>query len=75
MMQYPESVLFQSIDAEHIAEELIKIFAQVSIPEEILTDQDSNITSKLLSEFYQLLRVQAVHTSCSPYHPQCWLIT
>ena len=69
-MQYPESVLFQSIDAEHIAEELIKIFAQVS-----LTDQDSNITSKLLSEFYQSLRVQAVHTSCSPYHPQCWLVT
>ena len=51
-MQYPVAILFQSIDAEHIAEELIKIFAQVSIPEEILTDQDSNITSKLLSEFY-----------------------
>ena len=67
-MQYPEAVTFQCIDAEHIAEELIKVFTQVSIPEEILTDQDSNITSKLLSELYQLLRVQAVRTS--PYHPQ-----
>ena len=40
----------------------------MGIPEEILTDQDSNFTSKVLSEFYQLLKVQAVLTS--PYHPQ-----
>ena len=41
----------------------------MGIPEEILTDQGSNFTSKLLSEFYRLLKVQAVRTS--PYHPQC----
>ena len=71
--QYPEAIPLRSIDAEHIAEELIKVFARVGIPEEILTDQGSNFTSKLLSEFYQLLKVQAVRTS--PYHPQCdgWL--
>ena len=32
-------------------------------------DQGSNFTSKLLSEYYRLLKVQAVCTS--PYHPQC----
>ena len=38
------------------------------IPSEILTDQGSNFTSKLLSELYQLLKIQGVRTS--PYHPQ-----
>ena len=58
----------RSIDAEHIAEELIKVFARVGIPSEILTDQGSNFTSKLLSELYRLLKIQGVRTS--PYHPQ-----
>ena len=56
-------------DAEHIAEELIKVFARVGIPKEVLTDQGSNFTSKLLSELYRLLKIQGVCTS--PYHPQC----
>ena len=67
--RYPEAIPLRSIDAKHIAEEMIKVFARVGIPEEILTDQGSNFTSKLLSEFYRLLKVQAVRTS--PYHPQC----
>ena len=67
--RYPEAIPLRSIDAEHIAEELIKVFARVGIPEEVLTDQGSNFTSKLLSELYRLLKIQAVRTS--PYHPQC----
>ena len=67
--RYPEAIPLRSIDAEHIAEELIKVFARVGIPEEVLTDQGSNFTSKLLSEPYRLLKIQAVRTS--PYHPQC----
>ena len=67
--RYPEAIPLRNIDIEHIVEELIKVFARVGIPEEILTDQGSNFTSKLLSEFYRLLKVQAVRTS--PYHPQC----
>ena len=67
--RYPEAIPLRSIDAEHIAKELIKVFAQVGIPEEVLTDQGSNFTSKLLSELYRLLKIQAVRTS--PYHPQC----
>ena len=66
--RYPEAIPLRSIDAEQIAEELIKIFARVGIPSEILTDQGSNFTSKLLSELYRLLKIQGVRTS--PYHPQ-----
>ena len=67
--RYPEAIPLRSIDAEHIADELIKVFARVGIPEEILTDQGTNFTSKLLQELYRLLKIQAVRTS--PYHPQC----
>ena len=58
----------RTIDAEAMAEELVKIFSRVEIPKEILTDQGSNFTSQLLVEVYSLLHVNAIRTS--PYHPQ-----
>ena len=64
----PEAVPLRNIDAEHVAEELVKVFARVGIPSEILTDQGTNFMSKLLSEVYRLLSVKAIRTS--PYHPQ-----
>ena len=39
--RYPEAMAIRSIEAERIAEELIKLFAIVKI----LTDQGSNLTS------------------------------
>ena len=66
--KYPEAVPLKSIDAECIAEELVKIFARMGIPKEILTDQGSNFMSQLLAEVYRLLYVKALRTS--PYHPQ-----
>ena len=66
--RYPEAVAIKSIEAERIAEELIKIFARVGVSEEILTDQGSNFTSSLLAELYRMLRVHPIRTS--PYHPQ-----
>lgn len=65
---YPEAIPLRSIDAEIIAEELVQFFSQVGIPQEILTDQGSNFTSKLLAEVYNLLKVSPIRTS--PYHPQ-----
>ena len=66
--RYPEAVALKSIDAETIAEELIKVFARVGIPKELLTDQGTNFTSQLLAEVYRLLHVKALRTT--PYHPQ-----
>ena len=66
--KYPEAVPLKSINAECIAEELVKIFARMGIPKEILTDQGSNFMSQLLEEVYRLLYVKALRTS--PYHPQ-----
>ena len=61
--RYPEAVPLKTIDAECIAEELVKIFARMGIPKEILTDQGSNFTSQLLAEVYRLLHVDALRTS------------
>ena len=43
----PEAILLRTIDAEHVAEELIGLFARVGVPQEILADQGSNFTSQL----------------------------
>lgn len=49
---------------------------RVSIPIEILRDQGSNFTSKLLKEIYKLLHIGGITTA--PYRPQtdgvveCW---
>ena len=66
--RYPEATSLRSIDAEHVAEQLIKLFAQVGIPEEILTDQGANFTSQLLSELYRMLHIHPIRTT--PYHLQ-----
>ncbi len=66
--RYPEAVPLRTIDAEHVAKELVVFFSRVGIPREILTDQGANFTSGLLAELYRLLKVQPIKTS--PYHPQ-----
>ena len=66
--RYPETVALKSIEAEVIAEELMKLFSRVGVPEEILTDQGSNFTSQLPKEVYRMLKVQLVWTN--PYPPQ-----
>ena len=66
--RYPEAIPLRSIDAEHVAEELVKLFARVGVPGEILTDQGSNFMSQLLTEIYRLLHIKPIRTS--PYHPQ-----
>ena len=66
--RFPEAVPMRSIDAENVAEELLKLFARVGIPVEILTNQGANFTSQLLSELYSMLHIHGIRTT--PYHPQ-----
>ncbi len=58
----------KSVDAEHVADALVSMFSRVGVPKVILTDQETNCTSKLLAELYGLVHVKALKTS--PYHPQ-----
>ena len=64
--RYPEAVALHSIDAEHIAEELVHIFACVGIPDNILTDQEANFTSILLSELYKMLHIHQLIWNLMP---------
>ena len=66
--RYPEAIPLRSIDAETIADELIRVFARVGVPQRILTDQGSNFTSTLMKQVANLLRINQIQTS--PYHPQ-----
>ena len=66
--RYPETIALRTVDAPTIAEELLKFFARMGVPEEILTDQGTNFTSQLLAEVYRLLHIKPIRTT--PYHPQ-----
>ena len=66
--RYPEAVALQLVEVLHIAEELVKFFSSVGVPEEILTDQGSNFMSQLLMEVYRFLHIKPIRTT--PYHPQ-----
>ena len=53
-----------------MAEELVKFFARMGIPKEILTYQGTNFTSQLLAEIYRLLHIEPIRTTPSPYRPK-----
>ena len=60
--RYPEAIPLRIIDTENIAEELIQLFAQVGVPEEILTDQGSKLKSQLLKE--RLGQINTIFAVC-----------
>ncbi|XP_044860608.1 uncharacterized protein LOC123363556 [Mauremys mutica] len=66
--RFPEAVPLRSITARTIAAELLKIFARVGLPREVLTDQGTNFTSKLFRQVCALLGIKKLQTSV--YHPQ-----
>ena len=66
--RHPEAIALRTVDANPAAEELLRVFTRVGIPEEILTDKEANFTSQLLAEVYRLLQIKPIRTT--PYHPQ-----
>uniref|UniRef100_K7EX43 Gypsy retrotransposon integrase-like protein 1 n=1 Tax=Pelodiscus sinensis TaxID=13735 RepID=K7EX43_PELSI len=66
--RYPEAVPLKNTTASTLAQELVQVFSRVGIPREILTDQGTNVTSKLMAELCRLLNIKALRTSV--YHPQ-----
>jgi hypothetical protein len=66
--KFPEAIPLRRVDAVTVAEALVEVFSRLGIPEEILTDQGSNFMSTLMSELFEMLKVNHIRTS--PYHPQ-----
>ena len=65
--RFPEAIPMKSVDALHVAQELLVYCSRFGVPREILTDQGANFTSKLLSELYGMLHIHLIRTT--PYHP------
>ena len=66
--KYPEAVPIRKVDAETVATAMIDIFSRLGLPEELLTDQGSVFTGRLMQQLCCRLGIQ--HLRTSPYHPQ-----
>lgn len=66
--RYPEAFPLRSITTPKVINALVQLFSRVGIPEEILTDQGTNFTSRLMKLLHRQLGITPKKTS--PYHPQ-----
>ena len=66
--KYPEAIPLKRVDVETVAEGMIEVFSRTGIPRELLTDQGSVFTGKLMKELCSVLGI--THLKTSPYHPQ-----
>ena len=66
--RYPEAFPLRTITTSAVMHALVELFSRVGIPDEILTDQGTNFTSRLMQQFHTQLGITALKTT--PYHPQ-----
>ena len=66
--KYPGAVLLKRVDVESVAEGLCEVFSRTGIPAQILTDQGSVFTSKLMKKLCTVLEIKNIKTC--PYHPE-----
>ena len=67
--RYPEAVPLKNIDTETVAEALLEMYSRVGVPEEVLSDLRTQITSDCMKEVSRLLSIRRLTTP--PYHPAC----
>eukprot|EP00063_Salmo_salar_P015300 XP_013990135.1 PREDICTED: uncharacterized protein LOC106566551 [Salmo salar] len=66
--RFPEAFPHRSITTPKIISALVQLFSRVGIPDEILTDQGTNFTSRLMVQLHRQLGIKGLRTT--PYHPQ-----
>ena len=67
--RYPEAVPLKNIDTETVAEALLDMCSRMGVPEEVLSDLETQFTSHCMKEVSWLLSIRRLTTS--PYHPAC----
>lgn len=65
---YPEAIALPAHTAMHIAQALSQVFSHFGFPEEILSDQGSDLMSDLMQIFLHDFRITQIKASA--YHPQ-----
>jgi len=66
--KWPEAFPLQNVESQTVVQCLLDLTSRFGVPQEILTDNGSNFTSKTMEQFYALVGLNPIHTS--PYHPQ-----
>ncbi len=66
--RYPEALPLKIASATEVAEGLLEVFARHGLPRQILSDQGSNLTGRVMTELCQKLKIDKIHTSS--YHPE-----
>jgi predicted DNA-binding protein (UPF0278 family) len=67
--RYPEAVALPSVETERVAEAMLEVFSRVGFPNEILSDNGSQFTSRLMKEVSRLVSLKQLFTT--PYNPKC----
>ena len=65
--RYPEAVAISNIEAETVADALVKIFTRAGFPQEILSDQGTQFTAVLTQQLWKVYNIKPL--LISPYHP------
>ena len=66
--KWSEIFPLRSTTTEKIAEKILKYIYQHGIPDQIITDQGTNLQAELLNEIYDMLDIHKTRTS--PYNPR-----
>lgn len=66
--RYPEVFPLRNIKTRQVVNALVQLFSRVGLPKEIITDQGTNFTSRLMKQVCSMLRIHPIQTT--PYHPQ-----
>ena len=66
--RYPKAIPLKTTHSRVIAEALISLFSRVGLPNEIVSDQGSNLIGQLVTQLYELLGISHIKTSV--YHPE-----
>eukprot|EP00064_Thunnus_orientalis_P016885 superscaffoldBa00003444_g16958 len=66
--RFPEAFPLCTVTAPAVLRCLVQLFSRVGVPDEIITDQATNFTSRLQQLFHQQLGIAAIKTT--PYHSQ-----
>ena len=70
--KYPEAIPLKRVDVEPVAEGMIEVFSRTGIPRELLTDQGSVFTGKLMKELCSALGITLKNLTISPTNR--WLL-
>lgn len=66
--RYPEAVALRDIRANTVAEALWEMWTRLGIPDEVITDQGSQFSGKLMEDVNNFLQIK--HRVSTPFHPQ-----